>query len=122
MTADRARSTCPIVLMPLASPSTGRRVFFERGELAAILTVYGRMVMTGEWRDYAIEGRENQAIFAVFRHAGETPLYRIEKHPSLASRQGAWVVIGRAAVVLRRGHELAKVLRVFDRHGPRLIS
>ena len=53
-------------------------------------------------------------MFSVFRRASENPLYRIEKRPSLARRQGAWAVIGQGGVILRRGHELAQVLKVFD--------
>lgn len=79
------------------------------------------MVAAGQWRDYAIEGRAGMAVFAVFRHAHETPLYRIEKHPALDRRQGAWSIVARGGVILRRGHELAQVLRVFDRARFRVV-
>ncbi len=98
------------------------REFLDRRELSSILVVYGRGVVAGIWRDYAIGGGEDAAVFAILRHAGETPLYRIEKRPALASRQGAWAVIGQGGIVLRRGRELAPVLRVFDRRGLRLVS
>lgn len=90
------------------------RVFFERRELDTILRLYGRMVAQGEWRDYAIDGGAEAATFSVFRRASEQPLYRIEKRPALARRQGAWAVLGQGGLVLRRGHELDQVLRVFD--------
>lgn len=89
-------------------------VFFDRRELDQILRVYGRMVAAGEWRDYAIAGLPEAAVFAIFRHAAETPVYRVEKRPALARRQGAWSVIGQGGQILRRGHELSQVLRVFD--------
>ena len=54
-------------------------VFFDRTELDAILSVYGRKVAEGEWRDYAMGGFKDVAIFSVFRRASEMPLYRIEK-------------------------------------------
>lgn len=73
------------------------------------------MVAAGHWRDYAIDGLHDAAVFSVFRRASESPLYRIEKRPALARRQGAWAVIGQGGVILRRGHELDQVLRVFDR-------
>ena len=72
------------------------------------------MVAAGEWRDYAIGCSDEVAIFAVFRRTGETPLYRIEKRPALAKRQGAWAVISQNGVILRRGRELEAVLGVFD--------
>jgi hypothetical protein len=99
---------------PSAAPRQAR-VFFERRELEQLLRLYGRMVAQGEWRDYAIDGLSDFAAFSVFRRASEAPLYRIEKRPALARRQGAWAVIGQGGVVLRRGQELDQVLRIFDR-------
>jgi hypothetical protein len=90
-------------------------VFFERRELTRLLSLYGRMVSAGEWRDYAIDGLSESAVFSVYKRSSEAPLYRIEKRPSLARRQGAWAVIGQGGMVLRRGHDLEQVLRFFDR-------
>ena len=72
------------------------------------------MVAAGHWRDYAISGLRDAAVFAIFRRASEHPLYRIEKRPALARRQGAWLVVGHGGQILRRGHELPPVLRLFD--------
>ncbi|HXA40878.1 MAG TPA: DUF2794 domain-containing protein [Phenylobacterium sp.] len=90
-------------------------VFFERRELTRLLSLYGRMVSAGEWRDYAIDGLSESAVFSVYKRSSEAPLYRIEKRPALARRQGAWAVLGQAGMVLRRGHELEQVLRFFDK-------
>ena len=89
-------------------------VFFERRELLRLLSLYGRMVSAGEWRDYAIDGLRESAVFSVYRRTSEAPIYRIEKRPSLARRQGAWAVLGQGDVILRRGHDLEQVLRLFD--------
>ena len=89
-------------------------VFFERRELERLLRLYGQQVAAGEWRDYAIAGLSESAVFCVFRRTAEQPLYRIEKRPALAKRQGAWAVIGQGGMVLRRGHELEQVLRFFE--------
>ena len=91
------------------------QVFFDRRELDAILRVYGRMVAAGEWRDYGIDGLAEAAVFSVFKRSSEAPLYRIEKRPALARRQGAWAIIGEGGHILRRGHDLEQVLRFFDR-------
>lgn len=90
-------------------------VFFERRELNALLRLYGRQVAAGEWRDYGIDGLRDAAVFSVFRRTSEAPLYRIEKRPALARRQGAWAVIAQGGHVVKRGHELEQVLKVFDR-------
>ncbi|WP_427790021.1 DUF2794 domain-containing protein [Brevundimonas diminuta] len=89
-------------------------VFFDRRELDQMLRVYGRMVAAGEWRDYAMAGGRDHAEFAVFRRHGDAPLYRIEKRPALRLKQGQWAVIGEGGHVLKRGRDLAQVLRVFD--------
>ena len=90
-------------------------MFFDRRELGQILRLYGRMVALGEWRDYAIDGLADAAVFSVFRRASEVPLYRIEKRPALARRQGQWAVINQSGHVLKRGQELEPVLKVLDR-------
>ena len=91
------------------------RVTFNRLELNRILNLYGRMVADGEWRDYAIDFLKERAVFSVFRRASEVPIYRIEKNPPLARRQGAYSVISATGLILRRGHELERVLLVIDR-------
>ncbi len=90
-------------------------VTFHRRELDAILRIYGRMVGEGEWKDYAIDHLRDRAVFSIFKRSGEVPLYRIEKDPSLASRQGAYSVINMQGKILKRGHELVHVLKVFDK-------
>ena len=90
------------------------RVTFDRRELDRILRLYGRMVAAGEWRDYAIDFLKDRAVFSVFRRASEVPLYRIEKSPKLARRQGAYSVISATGLIVRRGHELDRVLHAID--------
>ncbi|AJY45382.1 DUF2794 domain-containing protein [Martelella endophytica] len=91
-------------------------ITFHRRELDAILWIYGRMVGEGEWRDYALDHMKDRAVFSVFKRAGEMPLYRIEKNPKLAAKQGAFSVTNTAGLVLKRGHDLRQVLKVFDRN------
>ena len=96
-------------------PRRAARVFFERRELDRILRLYGRMVASGEWRDYAIDGLADAAVFSVFRRASEAPLYRIEKRPALARKQGQWSVVNQSGHILKRGQELEQVLKLFDK-------
>ena len=97
-------------------PTLASTVFFTRAELSAILDLYGRKVAAGEWRDYAIDFGREKAVFCAFRHASEVPLYRIEKNPRLARRQGAYSVVAATGLILKRGHDLARVLGVFERN------
>ena len=98
-----------------ASVPSQSRVTFNRLELNRILNLYGRMVAEGEWRDYAIDFLKDCAVFSIFRRASEVPIYRIVKDPKLARRQGAYSVVAQGGQILRRGHELDRVLLVIDR-------
>jgi Protein of unknown function (DUF2794) len=101
----------PVGPSPFAPPS---RVTFDRRELNRIFSLYGRKVAAGEWRDYAIDFLKDRAVFSVFRRASEVPIYRIEKNPKLARRQGAYSVISATGLIVRRGHELDRVLHSID--------
>lgn len=95
--------------------ATQEQVAFHKRELAVILTLYGRMVAAGEWRDYGISTLKDRAVFSIFRRSAENPLYRIEKQPKLRNRQGMYVVFGIDGQILKRGHDLRTVLRVLER-------
>ncbi|GGL62891.1 DUF2794 domain-containing protein [Wenxinia marina] len=104
------------VLTPAAFPGRHpEQVAFHRTELMPILSLYGRMVAAGEWRDYGISCLRDVAVFSVFRRTAETPLYRIEKRPALRMRQGQYALFGAEGQVLKRGHDLASVLSVLER-------
>ncbi|EBW2353172.1 DUF2794 domain-containing protein [Salmonella enterica subsp. enterica] len=90
-------------------------VGFVRRELDQLLRLYGVMVAANEWRDYAIDHLPDRAMFSVYRRASERPLYQIVKNPALARKQGAWFVVDANGSVLKRGHELTRVLTVFDK-------
>jgi hypothetical protein len=95
-------------------------VTFDRAELTQILALYGRKVAAGEWRDYAIDFARDRATFSVFRRSAEVPLYRIEKDPRLSKRQGAFSVSNSAGLILKRGHDLARVLQILETK-PKLV-
>ena len=104
----------------VSQPSQTR---FDRHELNTILNLYGKKVAAGEWRDYAIDFNRDTAVFSVFRHSSQCPLYRIEKNPKLARRQGAYSVITPTGLVLKRGPDLARVLAVLDKdRGVRMVE
>ncbi len=96
-------------------------VAFDRRELNTLFNLYGAKVVTGEWRDYALDFTPAKAVFSVYRRASEVPLYRIEKNPELARRQGPYAVFASDGRILRRGHDLGRVIRALDR-GLRLVG
>jgi hypothetical protein len=99
----------------LSFPAAQKQVSFNRGELQAILNLYGRKVAEGEWRDYAIDFLTDKAVFSIYRRTSEVPLYRIEKDPKLAKKQGAYSVVVSSGLILKRSHELDRVLNVLDK-------
>ena len=103
------------------APAAATQVVFNRTELATLLNLYGNKVAAGEWRDYAMDFNRDKAVFAVFRRSSELPLYRIEKNPKLARKQGAYAVVAAGGQILRRGHDLAQVLKVLLKK-PKLVS
>ena len=91
------------------------QIVFHRSELSVIMSLYGRMVAAGEWRDYGLSHLREMAVFSVFRRTAENPLYRIEKRPKLRNRQGQYSVVGMDGQILKRGNDLKTVLRVLER-------
>jgi hypothetical protein len=114
----RAGTAGKVAQFPSSSPAT---IYFTRQELNQILTLYGRKVAAGEWRDYAIDFSRDTAVFSAFRRTSEVPLYRIEKCPRLARRQGAYSVVTATGLILKRGNDLGRVLSVLEK-GPRLAA
>jgi len=115
-----ARARLPVSAVQLNGPhqagsAAPQQVTFNRRELDRILGLYGRMVAAGEWRDYAIDFLKDRAVFSIFRRASEVPIYRIEKDPRLARKQGAYSAISATGLILRRGPDLDRVLRVLDK-------
>ena len=113
MSADCAEPHSQVIPFPSASPPP--QVAFQRDELRVIFNLYGRRVAEGEWRDYALDFRRDKAVFSIYRRSSEMPLYRIEKDPKLARRQGAYAVIATNGLVMKRGNDLAGVIGVLEK-------
>lgn len=111
------------VITPFPSPRERRPITsFDRRELVRILDLYGRMVVAGHWRDYAIRFDPNVAVFAAYRRTAERPEVRIEKRPELRLKQGAFALVGEHGAVLKRGEDLALVLAPLERRLLRLVD
>jgi len=116
-----ARGMSSVTAFPSRNKTTPL-VSFERKELNAILSTYGIGVARGLWRDYAIDHLRDAAVFSIFRRSCETPLYRVEKRPKLARQQGAYSVIAGTGLVMKRGSDLARVLKILDKRLMALVD
>ena len=101
-------------VVPFPSAPILPQITFDRTELRIIFNLYGRMVSQGEWRDYALDFRRDKAVFSIYRRTSEMPLYRVEKDPKLARKQGAYAVVAATGLVMKRGTDLARVLAVLE--------
>ncbi len=90
-------------------------IMWTRQELDAILSLYGQFVARGEWKDYAIDGLRDTAVFSIFRRHSEMPMFTVVKTPADAHRQGMYKVVALGGQILKRGHDLKQVLRIFDK-------
>ena len=99
-----------------------KQVGFERTEIEKILSLYGRMVTAGHWRDYAMDMGRDAAIFSAFRRSSEKPQMQLEKRPANRNRQGMWTLQGEHGQVLKRGHDLSSVLAPMERKLLKVIS
>ncbi|MBE7243379.1 DUF2794 domain-containing protein [Methylobacterium hispanicum] len=113
--SERTVDDATMRVIPFPNAPSPPQIAFHRDELRTIFNLYGRRVAEGEWRDYALDFRRDKAVFSIYRRASEMPLYRIEKDPKLARRQGAYAVIAASGLVLKRGHDLARVIAVLEK-------
>jgi len=97
-----------------AAPAGIAVISFDRNELREIFSLYGRKVAGGEWRDYGIDFTPQKAVFSVYRRACEYALYRIEKTPRLARKQGTYSVVTATGLILKRGPDLRLVIAALD--------
>jgi hypothetical protein len=113
-TGARALAPLPTGRGAAAPAGMAEVVSFGRNELREIFDLYVRKVASGEWRDYAIDFSPQKAVFLIYRRAAEYALYRIEKHPKLARKQGLYSVVTATGLILKRGHDLSRVLAVLE--------
>lgn len=116
--SQKTSATISPLLVPQTNTANKNKapqiVSFDKRELSMMLNVYGRKVAAGEWRDYAMDMLRDRALFSIYRRTSERPQFVIEKNPKLRNRQGQYIVTGAEGKILRRGHDLEKVLRVLE--------
>ncbi|MCG8355458.1 MAG: DUF2794 domain-containing protein [Kiloniellales bacterium] len=88
--------------------------FFTRYELNQLLSLYSRRVASGEWRDYAIDRQAGMAVFSVFRHTHDRPIFSIAKRINKADAPAEYLVFSGTAR-LKRAKTIAEALKVFER-------
>lgn len=90
-------------------------VSFDRYEINILMSVYGRQVAQGRWRDYALDFLKDRAVFSIYKHTSEMATFRIEKNPKLARKQGMYRILSQSGQTLKRGSDLKTVMRTLDK-------
>ncbi len=94
------------------SRSSSKPFFFSRHELGRLLQLYSRRVATGDWRDYAIDSDHTIAIFSVFKHTLDTPLYAVSK----TRLQGEYLyAFYQGSLKIYQSQNLDEVLRALEK-------
>lgn len=90
------------------------RVAFSKRELGQLLSLYGTHVSSGEWRDYAVDHLQGMAVFSVFRHSHENPLFSIVKiQPHKHNKPPSYMVVA-GEKTLSQEKTLLEALSIFE--------
>lgn len=85
-------------------------VAFQRPEIKILMDIYGKMVSSGLWKDYAMDHGPKLAYFSIFKKSGDNAIYMVEKDPKKSSKQGTYALKDQTGHVLKRGNDLRLVL------------
>ena len=63
-----------------SSISNNHKLYFSRSELSKILNCYSLGVSNGNWKDYALNFKSNEAIFSFYKHTLASPDCVLKKY------------------------------------------
>lgn len=86
---------------------------FTRHEIGQLMAVYGEKVSKGEWRDYALDCLPDMAVFSVFRHSHEQPVYSVVKIAANGARRTLKFTVSDGERVLKESQSLLEALQIF---------
>ena len=92
-----------------------KSVFFSKIELSLILNLYSKQVSKGNWRDYALDTQIDNAIFSVYKHTQDKPLYQIIKKSYKGFRNKPNFYIKKNEYILSHSRELSRILLNFEK-------
>ena len=90
-------------------------IFFSKLELTAILNLYSKQVSKGSWRDYALDSQVDTAIFSIYRHTHDKPLYKIIKKSQKGFRNKPEFSIQNEMSIINKSNEILTILSKFEK-------
>ncbi len=90
-------------------------IFFSKLELTCILNLYSKQVSKGCWRDYALDSKIDNAIFSIYKHTQDKPLYQIIKNSKKGFRNKPNFYIKKDEKVISKSNSLIIILSNFEK-------
>ena len=92
-----------------------KKVFFSKSELTSILSLYSKQVSKGLWKDYALDNHSETAIFSVFRHTHDKPIYQIMKKRFKGPKNKCEFCILKDAALISKSSDLLNILNKLEK-------
>ena len=90
-------------------------IFFSKLELSSILNLYSKQVSKGNWRDYALESKIDNAIFSIYRHTQDKPMFQIIKNSQKGYRDKPSFYIKKGEEIISKSKSLFTILSNFEK-------
>ena len=90
-------------------------IFFSKFELTSILNLYSKQVSKGYWKDYALDSKVDYAIFSIFKHSQDKPMYQIIKNSQKGFRYKPSFYIKKDEEVISKSYSLLNILSNFEK-------
>ena len=85
-------------------------IFFSKYELTSILNLYSKQVSKGFWKDYALDSKANTAIFSIYKHSHDRPIYQIIKKSLKGFRNVPDFFITKDTEIINKSSEISIIL------------
>ena len=90
-------------------------IFFSKIELTSILNLYSKQVSKGIWRDYALDSKIDNAIFSIYKHSQDKPIYQIIKNSQKGFRNKPIFFIKKGEEIIGKSNNLVTILSNFEK-------
>jgi len=90
-------------------------IFFSKIELSSILNLYSKQVSKGYWKDYALDSIIDNAIFSIYKHSLDKPMYQIIKNSKKGFRNNPSFMIKKSEQVISKSKSLFTILSNFEK-------
>ena len=90
-------------------------IFFSKIELSLILNLYSKQVAKGYWRDYALDSKIDNAVFSIYKHTHDKPMYQIIKNSKKRFRNKPIFYIKKDEKIISKSNDLHIILSNLDK-------